>query len=79
MCSVRSKAEYVENFIKSLAKKHGLAVYDPQSDKYISPDSVDETTEQITIDAPFRGRTNGNPCREKKERLYEKEFYSYQL
>jgi hypothetical protein len=34
---VWSKAEYVNKFVKELARKHGLAVYDPQSSKLISP------------------------------------------
>lgn len=34
---VWSKAEYVESLIKELAKKHGLAVYDPQTETIIYP------------------------------------------
>lgn len=38
MCCVWSRAEYVSQLIASLAKKHGLAVYDPQSDRITYPD-----------------------------------------
>lgn len=31
MCSVWSKADYVDNLVRSLACKHGLAVFNPQS------------------------------------------------
>jgi len=31
MCSVWSKADYVAGLLKSLAQKHGLALYDPQA------------------------------------------------
>jgi hypothetical protein len=36
---VWSKAEYVDRLIRQLARKHGLAVYDPQSGKIRYPDS----------------------------------------
>jgi len=38
MCCVWSKATYVHQLVKELARKHGLALYDPQSDKVIYPD-----------------------------------------
>jgi len=31
MCCVWSKADYVASFLKPLAQKHGLALYDPQA------------------------------------------------
>ena len=39
MCCVWSKAEYVDGFVRQLARKHGLAVFDPQSGKIQYPDS----------------------------------------
>lgn len=39
MSCVWSKAEYVESLIKDLAKKHGLAVYDPQTETITYPDN----------------------------------------
>ena len=39
MPCVWSKAEYVEGFVRALARKHGLAVFDPQSGKISYPDS----------------------------------------
>jgi hypothetical protein len=38
MSCVWSKATYVGGLVRDLARKHGLAVYDPQSDKVIYPD-----------------------------------------
>lgn len=38
MSCVWSKAEYVEGLVKRLASKHGLAVFDPQSEKIVYPD-----------------------------------------
>jgi hypothetical protein len=40
MCCVWSKAEYVAELIGRLAKKHGLAIYDPQAGKIHYPDSL---------------------------------------
>ena len=40
MCCVWSKADYVGQLVESLAHKHGLAVYDPQSEKAIYPDGT---------------------------------------
>jgi hypothetical protein len=37
MPSIWSKAEYVDSFVHSLAAKHGLAVYDPQSERITYP------------------------------------------
>src|SRR5262249_42922163 len=37
---VWSKATYVGRFVETLARKHGLVVYDPQSEKVISPDGT---------------------------------------
>ena len=39
MPCVWSKAEYVHSFVHSLAAKHGLAVYDPQSELVTYPPS----------------------------------------
>jgi len=39
MNCVWSKAEYVDGLIRQLARKHGLAVFDPQSGKIQYPDS----------------------------------------
>lgn len=38
MCCVWSKADYVYQLVINLAKKHGLAVFDPQSSRIIYPD-----------------------------------------
>jgi len=38
MSCVWSKATYVHRLVKGLARKHGLAVYDPQSEEVIYPD-----------------------------------------
>jgi hypothetical protein len=38
MSCVWSKATYVHQLVQSLARKHGLAVYDPQTDKVTYPD-----------------------------------------
>lgn len=40
MCCVWSKADYVGSLVQDLARKHGLAVYDPQSERVIYPDEV---------------------------------------
>lgn len=40
MFCVWSRADYVEGLLKSLARKHGLALYDPQSDRIWYPDDV---------------------------------------
>lgn len=40
MSCVWSKATYVDGVVRQLARKHGLAVYDPQSDKVIYPDGA---------------------------------------
>jgi len=40
MCCVWPKAAYVEGLVRELAKKHGLAVYDPQSEKIHYPDDA---------------------------------------
>src|SRR5262249_53503412 len=37
---VWSKARYVGRFVETLARKHGLVVYDPQSEKVIYPDGT---------------------------------------
>ena len=39
MPCVWSKADYVTRFIHELARKHGLAVYDPQSGRITYPDA----------------------------------------
>ena len=38
MCCVWPKADYVGALVLELAKKHGLVVYDPQSNRAIYPD-----------------------------------------
>jgi hypothetical protein len=38
MCSVWSKATYMHQLVKDLARKHGLALYDPQSEEVVYPD-----------------------------------------
>jgi hypothetical protein len=38
MACVWSKADYVTGFVHDLARKHGLAVYDPQSERITYPD-----------------------------------------
>src|SRR5262245_55213157 len=37
MCCVWSKADYVGNLVARLAEKHGLAFYDPQSERVVYP------------------------------------------
>jgi hypothetical protein len=37
-CCVWSKAGHVHKLVQGLARKHGLALYDPQSEKVIYPD-----------------------------------------
>jgi hypothetical protein len=37
MCCVWSKADYVGQLVSGLAAKHGLAFYDPQSEKVVYP------------------------------------------
>lgn len=39
MCCVWSKADHVSSLLKSLAAKHGLAIYDPQSESIHYPSS----------------------------------------
>jgi hypothetical protein len=38
--SVWSKATYVSQLVESLARKHGLAIFDPQTDRAIYPDGA---------------------------------------
>ena len=40
MCCVWSRADYVSSLLKSLARKHGLALYDPQSERVWYPDDA---------------------------------------
>jgi hypothetical protein len=40
MASVWSQADYVDAFVKELARKHGLAVFDPQSNRITYPDGT---------------------------------------
>jgi hypothetical protein len=42
MACVWSKATYVHTLVEDLARKHGLAVYDPQSDRLTYPDNSSE-------------------------------------
>ncbi len=39
LCCAWPKAEYVGGLVRDLARKHGLAVFDPQSEAIIYPDS----------------------------------------
>jgi hypothetical protein len=43
MCCVWSKADYIGHLLQSLAKKHGLALYDPQSERVHYPDGPSES------------------------------------
>ena len=38
MCCVWSKASYVHELVQAVARKHGLALYDPQSERVTYPD-----------------------------------------
>jgi hypothetical protein len=38
MCCVWPKADYVGDLLKALARKHGLALYDPQSERVLYAD-----------------------------------------
>jgi hypothetical protein len=40
MPCVWSRADYVTRLVRELARKHGLAVYDPQSDRITYPDDA---------------------------------------
>ncbi len=40
MCCVWSRADYVGDLVHKLARKHGLAMYDPQSEKISYPDDT---------------------------------------
>jgi hypothetical protein len=40
LCCVWSRAEYVRQFVGELARKHGLAVFDPQEGTITFPDPV---------------------------------------
>ncbi|KQV94567.1 hypothetical protein [Rhizobacter sp. Root1221] len=42
MCCVWSKADYVGSLVSSLATKHGLAFYDPQSERVVYPGIAQE-------------------------------------
>ena len=41
---VWSKADYVTGFVHELARRHGLAVYDPQSERITYPDDAHESS-----------------------------------
>jgi len=43
MAAVWSKADDVDALVKQLARKHGLAVFDPQSERIIYPDDPART------------------------------------
>jgi hypothetical protein len=45
MACVWSKANYVTELVHELARKHGLAVYDPQSERITYPDGASSSTE----------------------------------
>ena len=45
MSCVWSKADYVTRFVHELAIRHGLAVYDPQSDRITYPDAAPPSAE----------------------------------
>lgn len=36
-CCIWTKADYVKDLVSSLARKHGLTIYDPQSDMVMPP------------------------------------------
>jgi hypothetical protein len=40
ICCVWSKADYVSELLRSLANKHGLALYDPQAERIHYPSEV---------------------------------------
>jgi hypothetical protein len=40
ICCVWPKANYVGDLLRRLAKKHGLALYDPQSERVVYPDDL---------------------------------------
>lgn len=40
MCCVWPKADYVGTLVSQLAKKHGIAFYDPQSERIVYPDGA---------------------------------------
>jgi len=42
MACVWSRAEYVGQLVRHLARKHGLAIFDPQQGRVSYPDSSDE-------------------------------------
>jgi len=44
MSCVWSEAKHVHQLVQGLARKHGLALYNPQSDEVIYPDASTETT-----------------------------------
>ena len=46
MACVWSKAEYVDGLIRSLARKHRLAVYDPQAGRISYPDESREAPDE---------------------------------
>jgi len=46
MPCVWSKADYVARLVHELALKHGLAVYDPQSDRITYPDATPQSPER---------------------------------
>jgi hypothetical protein len=43
MCCVWSRADYVTDLVRRLARKHGLALYDPQSARVFHPDGKEVT------------------------------------
>jgi len=43
MCCVWSRADYVSGLLKELARKHGLALYDPQSERIWYPEATTST------------------------------------
>jgi len=42
MACVWSKAEYVDGFVRAMARKHGLAVFDPQAGTISYPEASGE-------------------------------------
>jgi hypothetical protein len=48
MCSVWSKASYVGRLVRGLARKHGLALYDPQSEEVIYADGSKGAARQVS-------------------------------
>ena len=53
MPCVWSKAEYVDGLVRELARKHGLAVFDPQSGRITYPDASSSSRTTPKTDRPW--------------------------